>query len=72
MAGGGTGDTTAFLGEQLNHTNEEIVYLDFSISSMKIAQSRAKNRNIKNIILVKRSKKKAKQSEPTIPVPGRG
>ena len=52
MAGGGTGATTMFLAEQLNHTKSEVVYLDFSTSSMKIAQIRAKIRELKNIIWV--------------------
>ena len=41
IAGGGIGDTTMFLAEQLNHTDAEIVYLDFSPASLKIAQERA-------------------------------
>ena len=41
VAGGGIGDTTIFLAEQLNHTNAKIIYLDFSPASMKIAQGRA-------------------------------
>ena len=53
MAGGGTGGVTVFCGEQLNHTNAEIVYLDFSTTSMKIAQRRAQIRSLKNIIWVR-------------------
>ena len=41
VAGGGIGGTTMFLAEQLAHTNAEIIYLDFSPASMKIAQTRA-------------------------------
>ena len=44
IAGGGIGDTTMFLAEQLNYTNAQIVYLDFSPASMKIAQERAEIR----------------------------
>ena len=50
VAGGGTGDASTFLGEQLKNTNSEIVYLDFSKASMEIAQKRAKVRGFfKNI-----------------------
>ena len=52
MAGGGTGPTTMVMAEQLNHTNSEVVYLDFSASSMKVAQARARARRLKNIIWV--------------------
>ena len=41
IAGGGVGDTTMLLGEQLNHTDAEIIYLDFSPASMEIAEQRA-------------------------------
>jgi len=41
LPGGGTGNTVVGLGEQLNHTKTEIVYLDFSLASMRIAQMRA-------------------------------
>ena len=53
MAGGGTGPTTVVLAEQLNHTKSEMVYLDFSASSMKVAQSRAKVRDLQNIVWVR-------------------
>jgi ubiquinone/menaquinone biosynthesis C-methylase UbiE len=49
IAGGGTGDSTVYLAEQLKDTDAEIVYLDFSKNSMKIAQECAKNRGLKNI-----------------------
>jgi SAM-dependent methyltransferase len=49
IAGGGTGDSTVYLAEQLKGTDADIVYLDFSKNSMKIAQERAKNRGLKNI-----------------------
>ena len=44
IAGGGIGGTTMFLAEQLAHTNAEIIYIDFSPASMKIAQTRASMR----------------------------
>jgi len=53
IAGGGTGSVTVFAGEQLNHTNAEVVYLDFSIASMNIAQRRARSRKLSNIIWVR-------------------
>ncbi len=49
IAGGGTGDCSTFLGEQLKDYGAEIVYLDFSKPSMEIAQQRAEKRGIKNI-----------------------
>ena len=47
MAGGGTGPTTMVMAEQLNHTESEVVFLDFSRSSMKVAQGRARARKLK-------------------------
>ena len=52
VAGGGTGGTTVFFGEQLNHTNAEVVYIDFSSTSMKISQQRTRFRNLRNIIWI--------------------
>ena len=65
LPGGGTGNSVNNLGEQLNHTNAEvnqslwdlkqlilnhqIVYLDFSRASMKVAQRRAKTKGLTNI-----------------------
>lgn len=49
IAGGGTGDSSTYLGEQLKDKNAEIVYLDFSKNSMEIAKKRAEYRGIKNI-----------------------
>jgi SAM-dependent methyltransferase len=49
VAGGGTGDTTIFLAEQLRATDAEIVHLDFSGASIAIAQQRADIRGLKNI-----------------------
>lgn len=52
VAGGGTGDSTIFLAEQLRHTTSEIVYIDMSEASMEIAQARAKMRDLNNITWV--------------------
>ena len=42
-----------YFGEQLNNTNGEIIYVDFSTTSMQIAQRRAIARNLRNIVWVK-------------------
>ena len=52
VAGGGTGGLTVFMGEQLNHTNAETVYLDFSTESMKVAMRRTRARWLKNIVWI--------------------
>ena len=49
IAGGGTGDSTIYLAEQLKDKNAEIIYLDFSKPSMEVAQKRAEVRGLKNI-----------------------
>ena len=50
IAGGGTGDSTIYLAEQLkDKKNAEIIYLDFSKPSMEVAQKRAEVRGLKNI-----------------------
>lgn len=49
VAGGGTGDDTIFLAEQLRGTKAEVVYLDMSQASMKLAQERAAIRKLDNI-----------------------
>jgi ubiquinone/menaquinone biosynthesis C-methylase UbiE len=49
VAGGGTGDATVFLAEQLRDTNAEIVHLDFSAASIAIARERAQKRGLSNI-----------------------
>ena len=49
VAGGGTGDATIFLAEQLKHTDAQIVHLDMSQASIAIAQERAKIRGLTNI-----------------------
>ena len=53
VAGGGTGRDTNYLAEQLNHTNAEIVYMDFSQNSMNIAQMMTKMRKCSNIVWVR-------------------
>lgn len=49
IAGGGTGDSTIYLAEQLQQRNAEVVYLDISRASMTVAQRRAELRRIGNI-----------------------
>jgi 2-polyprenyl-3-methyl-5-hydroxy-6-metoxy-1,4-benzoquinol methylase len=49
VAGGGTGDSTIFLAEQLRDTNAEIVHLDFSAASIAIARQRAEIRGLANV-----------------------
>ena len=50
VAGAGTNGGVPYLGEQLNHTESEIIYIDFSSTSMYIAQERMKIRGLSNII----------------------
>lgn len=49
VAGGGTGDAAIFLAEQLRDTKAEIVYLDMSEASRRIAEQRAQTRGLSNI-----------------------
>ena len=49
VAGGGTGDATIFLAEQLLHTDARIVHLDMSLAAMAIARERAHIRGLANI-----------------------
>jgi SAM-dependent methyltransferase len=51
VAGGGTGDATIFLAEQmrLRGAEAEVVHLDVSRASMEIAQKRAEIRKLENI-----------------------
>ena len=49
VAGGGTGDATIFLAEQLRATDAEIVHLDMSQASIALAQERAQIRGLTNI-----------------------
>ncbi len=39
IAGGGTGDSTIFLAEQLRHTDAEIVHLDISRAAIEVANA---------------------------------
>jgi ubiquinone/menaquinone biosynthesis C-methylase UbiE len=49
VAGGGTGDTAIYLAEQLRHYDAEVVYLDMSAASRRVAEDRARVRNLDNI-----------------------
>lgn len=49
MAGGGTGDATIFLAQQLRDTDARVVHLDLSAASIAIAQRRAQIRGLDNI-----------------------
>jgi len=49
VAGGGTGDATIFLAEQLRQTDAQVVHLDMSQASIAIAQERARIRGLNNI-----------------------
>jgi SAM-dependent methyltransferase len=55
VAGGGTGDATIFLAEQLRRTNAEIVHLDLSKASIEVARQRARVRGLDNITWVNES-----------------
>ena len=55
VAGGGTGDAAIFLAEQLRDRDAEIVYLDISSASRKIAQERAQVRGLDNITWIQGS-----------------
>src|SRR6266496_3946123 len=56
VAGGGTGDQTIFLAEQLRYNRRaEIVHLDFSANSMMIAKQRAQVRKLGNITWLQHS-----------------
>lgn len=52
VAGGGTGDSTIMLAEQLREFGSEIVHLDISETSIKVAQERARIRGLGNITWV--------------------
>jgi len=49
VAGGGTGDGSICLAEQLKPYNGHVVHLDISTASIKVAQKRAKIRGLNNI-----------------------
>lgn len=55
VAGGGTGDATIFLAEQLRAANAQVVHLDFSRASTAIAKRRAQVRGLANIRWVEAS-----------------
>ena len=52
VAGGGTGDPTIFLAEQLRHCGAQVVHLDISAASIAIAKERARIRGLDNITWV--------------------
>lgn len=49
VAGGGTGDGTIYLAEQLRNSDAEIVHLDLSEASIDVARQRAELRKLTNI-----------------------
>ncbi len=49
VAGGGTGDATIYLAEQLRDTGAEVVHVDLSAASIDIARQRAALRRLDNI-----------------------
>jgi len=49
VAGGGTGDHTIFLAEQLRDYDASVTYIDISRASMDIARERGRIRNLDNI-----------------------
>jgi 2-polyprenyl-3-methyl-5-hydroxy-6-metoxy-1,4-benzoquinol methylase len=49
VAGGGTGDHTIFLAEQLRNYDASVTYIDISRSSMEIAKERGRIRKLNNI-----------------------
>ncbi|MFT4174649.1 MAG: class I SAM-dependent methyltransferase [Rhodocyclaceae bacterium] len=55
VAGGGTGDASIFLAEQLRDTDARIVHLDLSEASIAIAQRRAQIRGLDNITWLRES-----------------
>jgi SAM-dependent methyltransferase len=55
VAGGGTGDAAIMLGQQLvdaGAADAEVVYLDWSTASRKVAEARAEARGLKNLRFV--------------------
>jgi SAM-dependent methyltransferase len=55
IAGGGTGDAAIYYAEVLSNLNAEIVYVDMSKASSKIAKQRAKIRQLTNITWIHNS-----------------
>ena len=49
VAGGGTGDSTIYLAEQMRERGGEVVYVDISGASMQVAKERAAQRKLDNI-----------------------
>lgn len=49
VAGGGTGDHTVFLAEQLRDLDAEVAYLDISRTSLEMARARARARGLENV-----------------------
>lgn len=49
IAGGGTGSSASYMGEQLRNTGGQVYYLDFSPASLAIAQQRAEIRSLDNV-----------------------
>ncbi|MEO0971821.1 MAG: class I SAM-dependent methyltransferase, partial [Pseudomonadota bacterium] len=52
VAGGGTGDSTIYLAEQLRDTASEVVHLDLSLASIDVARRRASVRGLQNVRFV--------------------
>jgi len=50
VAGGGTGDSTIYLAQQLRDTNATIVHLDLSEASIEVARKRARRRGLEDNI----------------------
>jgi len=55
VAGGGTGDGTVFLAEQLRGLDAEVVHLDISRAAMDIARERVRLRGLTNVHFVEAS-----------------
>ena len=55
VAGGGTGDGTVFLGEQLRGLDAEVIHLDISRAAMQIARERVALRGLTNVRFVQAS-----------------
>ena len=53
VAGGGTDGGLSFMAEQLNHTNAEAVYIDFSATSISIARIIIRIRKLYNVVWVR-------------------
>ncbi|MEZ6049493.1 MAG: class I SAM-dependent methyltransferase [Planctomycetaceae bacterium] len=53
VAGGGTGDSTVFLAEQLRNFDAEIVHVDLSEKAMEIARRRIEKRGLQNKVTFK-------------------